>query len=305
MGEQGGRRVWASGGDKCRVESVDAKSISSGQEVQGPSESTHCVTKTPLGKEVSSELSLSRFRGKVKESGKLISFREVSDCSWDATLKSFLQQKGKWSAGLGTNDQTGEGLSLSLPGKEGQGKEYAQVVNDEQILVSQIVVAADVGFIPDAQFSEERSDDICSQNEVFSSSLGCSEGASARMVKKKPSLDRVLAAKPHDSFKVAKRKESKVKVVSKIHRRKKRALLDRLKNSYIEESPFDSVREGLDEAERKSIQRKEVEETVKFAKALGIKASLPDEEVVQIFIKRDEERRREREEEERRNREVL
>ncbi|KAL9680609.1 hypothetical protein QQ045_018491 [Rhodiola kirilowii] len=216
------------------------------EEVQGSSESTQCVTETPLGKEVPCEPSLPRSGGKVKDSRKMISIREVSDCNWDATLKSFLQQNGKGSVGMGTKDQTG--------------------------LVS----------IPVAQTTDKRADDSLSQEEAFSSSLGCLEGSSSRMVKKKPSLAREFAAKPHDYYKIAKRKESKEKVG-------------------CAETLLVSVREGLDEAVKKSVHRKEAEETVKFAKAIGIKASLPDEEVVQIFIKRDEERRRERERKERRN----
>ncbi|KAL9674914.1 hypothetical protein QQ045_003113 [Rhodiola kirilowii] len=70
-----------------------------------------------------------------------------------------------------------------------------------------------------------------------------------------------------------------------------------------EECQVDLGREGLDEEERKSIQRKEAEEIVKFAKALGIKASVPDDEAAQFFINMDEDRKREREREERRNRE--
>ncbi|CAM8944749.1 unnamed protein product [Rhodiola kirilowii] len=153
----------------------------------------------------------------------------------------------------------------------------------------------------------------CSQNENLSSRFGCASGASVRLDNLKPCLARGFGATPRDSFKVANRKVSKEKVASKVYRRKKRADLVRLKKSYLKElettnKPVlleeDSHGEldglYLAEEERRSIQRKEAEDTVKMAKFLGMKPSLPDDDVVQIIINRDADRRKE-EEEDRRN----
>ncbi|CAM8992513.1 unnamed protein product [Rhodiola kirilowii] len=112
------------------------------------------------------------------------------------------------------------------------------------------------------------------------------------MLRQSSSLARDLAVKAQKTCKVVKRKESKKKEAFKFQRRKKRAELDRLKKSYLEElgksnksnhyfedleisnksnqlseadRQLEMERVGLDEEARKLSQRKEAEEMDKFA----------------------------------------
>ncbi|KAL9671474.1 hypothetical protein QQ045_009042 [Rhodiola kirilowii] len=108
-----------------------------------------------------------RSAGKDKEVGKTSSVREVSECSWDATLKSFLQLKGKGRVGKEKKKQTGSGLCLLDLGDVGQGSEHALVKYDDLGFRSQAVDA---------------SVDFISLDEVFVRRLDSMEGASKRLV---------------------------------------------------------------------------------------------------------------------------
>ncbi|CAM8987492.1 unnamed protein product [Rhodiola kirilowii] len=324
--------------DSCRGKSGEEPIVANPSEAnlegQGPSESHQLVLATPLGKVVSCEPNLSRVGGNVKDSGKMISLRDVSDCRWNASLNSLLQKNEKGSVEPVPKVQAGLSLCLTSSGLKVQGKEIDQAELEETSLEIQDGEVAEVGHVPEDKSSGKSSDRVCDtydnglaalsqddsspRNENLSSREGSIVGGPVRHIKQKPSLARDFGATSHKSFKIENRKVTKEKAVYKVYRRKKRANLDRLKKSYIKEleSTNKSSHElvvdshgalgGIDpdEEERRASQRKEAENNVRIAKVFGLKASTPEEEeeAVQIFIKRDEDQRRHQYEDERRNR---
>ncbi|KAL9667662.1 hypothetical protein QQ045_002025 [Rhodiola kirilowii] len=188
-----------------------------------------------------------------------------------------------------------QGFRCLTKGTKEQAEAVAVVglVPEVQTAVKRAGRICDVKDNEEEDFSQE---DFCSQDGDFSSRLDSIEGASRRMDSQKPSLARGVAAKVQKTFKVVKIKESKEKVVSKFQRRKKRAELDRLKKSYLEELEKSNkpiqlpeterhlvVEIDAKERERRRLQRKEAEESYHMSLKLGIRGSLPEEEMIQLF----------------------
>ncbi|CAM8963597.1 unnamed protein product [Rhodiola kirilowii] len=329
-----GVRGWEVGcGESDRVvnrwESVAVKSANPGLEAQGSLVSNHFVPDPP-GKEVVCDSSPARSAGNEDAVGKTSPVRDMPVSSWNATLGSFMQQKGKRSAGKGFREQVRPGGRLSSPGTVGKALEHGLVECVDSVLLNQAETVVDSPFASDAlpvgrrvgrvcgaldkEEDELSLDDDFSQEEVFSSRVASLEGASKRVLRQSSSL-------AQKTFKVVKRRETKEKGAYKLLRRKKRAELEGLKKSYLEElgksfesnhyavvlknsnkatqlseadSPLEVDRGGVDGDSRQLCQMTEVEELGKFAKTVQMRedGSVPAQKLCEKIVDTEELERR-------------
>ncbi|KAL9664289.1 hypothetical protein QQ045_019688 [Rhodiola kirilowii] len=235
----------------CGIDNPESFGVDSGeeqgQEVQGTLESNQSVQGSPRGKEVDGEYSLSGTTGKEEGSRISVPSRDVSECSWGATLNFFLQHKGKGSVEKRSAAQFGSSMLLSSPGVEGQGIDHASAECEDAVCCFQSEVEVDAGRgsevhsgvvrldkMLDAKDVEEdvlSQDEIFSLDEDFSSRHDSLESAAKRSFKQKSGTIRDCTVKI--ILKGVRSKELKEKEVFKCRRRKKRAELDRLKRSYL------------------------------------------------------------------------
>ncbi|KAL9673996.1 hypothetical protein QQ045_030260 [Rhodiola kirilowii] len=127
----------------------------------------------------------------------------------------------------------------------------------------------------------------------------CGTGEGLQEERSSDHFEKTLSA-----YKLLKRRESKVKKISKDPRSLSKDKLKGLKNSYVEElvrskssSKSKSVEKETNDERRVLKQRKEAEETLRAAEKVGMKFLGTKEEGIQFFINQDKERRKEKEEE--------
>ncbi|KAL9688690.1 hypothetical protein QQ045_033113 [Rhodiola kirilowii] len=133
-------------------------------------------------------------------------------------------------------------------------------------------------------------EDGISHEEVFFGRVENMKGASVKVGSLQLISKVDLPGGAHEEDRVAsksvKRRAAKEKRIVKSQERKSKAVLDRLKKSYVDELEKTEDKEEKKrkkERERRSLQRKEAEETYQMSLKLGIKGSLPEEEMIQLF----------------------
>ncbi|KAL9663121.1 hypothetical protein QQ045_027959 [Rhodiola kirilowii] len=225
VSKQGGVRDGATDEELSRQDSSEAKSVSFG------------------GKEETCESSLVRSADEDKEDGKTSSVREVSGCSWDATLKSFCSSKEKGARGRRKKIIWGQDVDASV-----------ESISSEEVVVRRLV-------------SMKGASKSCKKKKI--------KGECSKQGSKKEEVGSARSSQKSYLEELEKSSSSNQDPVVENH--------------------LEVEKVGMNEEARKLKQRKEAEDTYLISLELGVKGSLPEEEMIQFFenkLQREYEERR-------------